>query len=84
SIDSLNINRSQCIQLARKPYWQVTGLNLQAEDLLIKKDYRWGFWQGSAIASANSASIDKTIANQLAVETKSTDGKWQLNRLFIP
>ncbi|MCG9660292.1 AsmA family protein [Vibrio mediterranei] len=84
SIDSLNINRSQWIQLARKPYWQVTGLNLQAEDLLIKKDYRWGFWQGSAIASANSASIDKTIANQVAVETKSTDGKWQLNRLFIP
>jgi hypothetical protein len=84
SIDSLNINRSQWIQLAQKPYWQVTGLNLQAEDLLIKKDYRWGFWQGSAIASANSASIDKTIANQVAVETKSTDGKWQLNRLFIP
>ncbi|MCY9872192.1 AsmA family protein [Vibrio barjaei] len=84
SIDSLNINRSQWIQLARKPYWQVTGLNLQAEELLIKKDYRWGFWQGSAIASANSASIDKTIANQVAVETKSTDGKWQLNRLFIP
>ncbi len=84
SIDSLNINRSQWIQLARKPYWQVTGLNLQAEDLLIKKDYRWGFWQGNAIASINSASIDNTIATQVALETKSTHGKWQLSRLFIP
>ncbi len=57
---------------------------MEANDLVLKKDYQWGLWQGKATASANSASIDKVLANQIIVETESKQGKWQLNRLFVP
>lgn len=57
---------------------------MEASDLLLKRDYQWGLWQGKATASANSASIDKILANQVIMETESKEGKWQLNRLFIP
>lgn len=84
AIDRVAINRSQWIQLSTKPFWQVTGFNMEASNLLLKRDYQWGLWQGKATASANSASIDKILANQLIMETESKEGKWQLNRLFIP
>lgn len=84
AIDRVAINRSQWIQLSTKPYWQVTGFNMEASDLLLKRDYQWGLWHGKATASANSASIDKILANQVIMETESKEGKWQLNRLFIP
>lgn len=84
TIDNATFNRSQWIQLANKPFWQVTGFNMEANDLILKKDYQWGLWQGKATASANSASIDKVLANQIIIETESKQGKWQLNRLFIP
>lgn len=84
TIDNATFNRSQWIQLASKPFWQVTGFNMEASDLVLKKDYQWGLWQGKATASANSASIDKVLANQIIVETESKQGKWQLNRLFVP
>jgi hypothetical protein len=84
SIDNVTFNRSQWIQLASKPFWQVTGFNMEANDLVLKKDYQWGLWQGKATASANSASIDKVLANQIIIETESKQGKWQLNRLFVP
>jgi len=84
AIDRVAINRSQWIQLSTKPFWQVTGFNMEASDLLLKRDYQWGLWQGKATASANSASIDKILANQVIMETESKEGKWQLNRLFIP
>lgn len=84
TIDRATFNRSQWIQLASKPFWQITGFNMEANDLILKKDYQWGLWQGKATASANSASIDKVLANQIIVETESKQGKWQLNRLFIP
>lgn len=84
AIDRVAINRSQWIQLSTKPFWQVTGFNMEASDLLLKRDYQWGLWQGKATASANSASIDKILANQVIMETESKQGKWQLNRLFIP
>jgi hypothetical protein len=84
SIDNVTFNRSQWIQLASKPFWQVTGFNMEANDLVLKKGYQWGLWQGKATASANSASIDKVLANQIIIETESKQGKWQLNRLFVP
>lgn len=84
SIDNVTFNRSQWIQLASEPFWQVTGFNMEANDLVLKKDYQWGLWQGKATASANSASIDKVLANQIIIETESKQGKWQLNRLFVP
>lgn len=84
SIDKLNINRTQWIQLVNKPFWQITGFNLEASHLVLKDNYQWGLWHGKAIASANSASIDSILANQLLLDTESSEGKWQLNKLFVP
>ncbi|MGV2989671.1 AsmA family protein [Vibrio sp. E150_011] len=83
-VKRLTINRGQWIQLQQQPNWQVTGFNLTAEDLELKRNGQWGLWQGKAAASANSVSIGSVKGSQVALETESQDGKWQLSRLFVP
>ncbi|CAH0524363.1 AsmA family protein [Vibrio hippocampi] len=84
SIDNVEITRGQWIQLNQQPHWQLTGVNIDSENLILKRDYRWGMWQGKLLASVNSASYDKIISNQLVLETESNNGLWRLNRLIIP
>ncbi|MCL9776464.1 AsmA family protein [Vibrio methylphosphonaticus] len=84
SIDHLTISRGQWIQIQNKPNWQISGLNLEGSNLELIRKGQWGLWQGKTAASANSVSIDRVLASQVALETQSHDGKWQLKRLFIP
>ncbi|WP_117235616.1 AsmA family protein [Vibrio maerlii] len=84
SIDQLSVENSQLIQINTKPYWQGTGVNLDAKQLELKRNGRWGVWQGDIRATANSLSLDNIIGTQAIVEMSSDDGLWQLNRAFIP
>ncbi|MGF1778620.1 AsmA family protein [Vibrio nomapromontoriensis] len=84
SINHLTVGRGQWIQTEDKPNWQVSGLNLEGNNLELIQKGQWGLWQGKTTASANSVSIDSVLASQVALEIQSNDGKWQLKRLFIP
>ncbi|MCZ8502005.1 AsmA family protein [Vibrio lentus] len=84
SIHRLNIERSQLIQLAKKPYWQVSGLHIEGHQVQLLQDRKLGLWQGKLMASANDASYQNILSAQPVVEMNSEQGKWTLTRLFAP
>ncbi|WP_251372986.1 AsmA family protein [Vibrio gigantis] len=84
SIDRLNVERTQLIQLAKKPYWQVSGLHMEGHQVQLLKDRKLGLWQGKLMASANDASYQSILSAQPVVEMNSKQGKWTLTRLFAP
>lgn len=84
SIEKLNIGNSQVIQLAKAPYWQLSGVNIEGYDLTLIDNKRFGLWQGELQITANSASYDSVLATQSVIEMHSDQGKWSLDRLFIP
>ncbi|KAA8671066.1 AsmA family protein [Vibrio gigantis] len=84
SIDRLNVERTQLIQLAQKPYWQVSGLHMEGHQVQLLKDRKLGLWQGKLMASANDASYQSILSAQPVVEMNSEQGKWTLTRLFAP
>ncbi|UPR49120.1 AsmA family protein [Vibrio cyclitrophicus] len=83
-ISQLNIERSQLIQLAQKPYWQVSGLHVEGHQVQLLQDRKLGLWQGKLMASANDASYQNIVSAQPVVKMNSDQGKWTLTRLFAP
>ncbi|WP_299130700.1 AsmA family protein [uncultured Vibrio sp.] len=84
SIDRLNVERTQLIQLANKPYWQLSGLHVEGHHVQLLQDRKLGLWQGKLMASANDASYQNILSAQPVVEMSSEQGKWTLTRLFMP
>lgn len=84
SVERLNIERSQFIQLIRQPYWQLSGLNIEGEKLRLKQEQQLGLWQGKLRATAANASYQDILSSHPLVEMHSDDGLWQLDRLFAP
>jgi hypothetical protein len=84
SISRLNVERSQRIQLANQPYWQVSGLHIEGQGLTLIEQSKWGLWEGELNASANDASYQSILSAQPVVEMSSHQGQWQLKRLFAP
>ncbi|HDY7730572.1 TPA: AsmA family protein [Vibrio vulnificus] len=84
SVERLNIERSQFIQLIRPPYWQLSGLNIDGEKLRLKQEQQLGLWQGKLRATAANASYQDILSSHPLVEMHSDDGLWQLDRLFAP
>ncbi|EGR0669795.1 AsmA family protein [Vibrio vulnificus] len=84
SVERLNIERSQFIQLIRQPYWQLSGLNIDGEKLWLKQEQQLGLWQGKLRATAANASYQDILSSHPLVEMHSDDGLWQLDRLFAP
>ncbi len=84
TIDSLNINNLQLIQLINKPFWQLSGLTVEGSATQLVKNAQWGLWNGELNMSANSASIGELVSTQGVIEMSSDKGKWQLERAFIP
>ncbi len=84
-INSLDIERSQIIQLAQEPYWQLSGLNLEGRQLEIKRlGPRWVVWNGTLDASVANASYNQVLSSHAAFATQSENGLWELTRLFVP
>lgn len=84
SVERLNIERSQFIQLIRQPYWQLSGLNIDGEKLRLKQEQQLGLLQGKLRATAANASYQDILSSHPLVEMHSDDGLWQLDRLFAP
>ncbi len=84
SIDQLEINNLQLIQLVNKPFWQLSGVTIEGKQNQLIRNKRWGLWNGKLMLSANSASIGELITTQGVIEMQSTDGKWKLHRAFVP
>lgn len=84
-VKQLEIERSQVIQLSKQPYWQLSGLNLEGDQLEVKHNNgHWGIWSGKLDASVVNASYAQVITSHAAISTQSENGFWQLTRLFAP
>lgn len=84
SIQELDIARSQFIQLISEPYWQISGLEVEGDNLQLMSQGKVGLWKGSLRAAVNNASYDSVITSHALAEMQSEQGQWQLTRLFAP
>jgi len=84
SIQELDIARSQFIQLVSEPYWQISGLEVEGDNLQLMSQGKVGLWKGRLRAAVNNASYDKVITSHALAEMQSEQGQWQLTRLFAP
>jgi hypothetical protein len=84
SINQLRIRHSQIIQLAHKPYWQLSGINADVTHAHILSQHQWRLSSGAIRISANNLSYDKFIATQGLLEMHGQDDTWYLDQLFIP
>ncbi|MDW6091217.1 AsmA family protein [Vibrio rhizosphaerae] len=84
NVEQLKIRNSQIIQLARQPYWQLSGINTDIDHAQLLNAQRWGLWQGSARISVNNLSYGQFVVSQGLVEMHSQAQNWILDRLFLP
>lgn len=84
SVKKLAIKHAQIIQLAQKPNWQLTGLEVKGDNLQLVKDGEIALWNGKLDIKANNASYDQLYSSLPVMSMTSDKGIWQLNDLFIP
>lgn len=83
-INELNLNNLQFLYLAGEPRWQISGLNGRGKNIELRRNNRWGLWNGDITLSANNASIGKTLTSQAILAMTSQDGLWTIHRGFLP
>lgn len=84
SVKKLAIKHSQIIQLAQKPNWQLTGLDVKGSDLQLVKDGEMALWDGMLDIKANNVSYDQLYSSLPVLSMSSQAGTWLLDDLFIP
>ncbi len=84
SIDELDVNNGQIIQIERKPYWQLSGVNIEGEQLSLIKGGKAGFFNGHLEVTANNASLDQLLTTQAMIRASSQQGDVRLERAFLP
>ncbi|CAM2875393.1 AsmA family protein [Vibrio rarus] len=84
SIDKVNIERSQIIDLSNDHHWQLSNLNVDGQDLILKQHHQWALWHGSLAASANSFTALGITSIKPYLETQTVDGLWRIKQLFLP
>ncbi|WP_428775165.1 AsmA family protein [Vibrio sp.] len=84
TVDRLDVHNSQFIQLNQSPYWQLSGLYIDGQQLELIRNDQPGLWQGKAEITVNSASYDQWRATQSVMESHADNGDWYLDRLMIP
>lgn len=84
TVQSLDIENTQLIQVEHKPYWQLSGLNIEGSGLVLVDGHHQGLLAGNLEASANAVSIDSLIATQAHLTASANQNKLTLERAFIP
>ncbi|RQW61401.1 AsmA family protein [Vibrio viridaestus] len=83
-VENFELRNSQIIQLASKPYWQLSGINGDLTNANILNKNQWGLWSGSLELSANNISYGMLKGTQGILQMHTTQQTWSLDRLFIP
>ncbi|MGF1759051.1 AsmA family protein [Photobacterium sagamiensis] len=63
---------------------QLTGLNINGEDLLLKRHGQLGLWQGELSVSASFASVNRVTMIEPYIMMQSQAGNWQLTQAIVP
>lgn len=83
-IAELDIENAQLIQVERPPYWQLSGLNIEGQELTLIHDDQVGLYDGSLEIGANNASIEQLLTTQAVLKASAKQGNITLERAFIP
>lgn len=79
----VTINNVQFIDLTT-PAKQASGLSIDGDNLNIKRNGKWGLWNGQLSIRASSASYDGVNSRNMLVNMHSKAGHFWLDKLFIP
>lgn len=80
----LNINNSQITSSASAMPFQLAGIDIDAQDAVLKQNNQWGLWQGQVEANLGFGSINQVVINQAIATMHSNAGQWQLDKLVLP
>lgn len=83
-VKKLNINNSQITSSASTVPFQLAGIDIDAQNAVLKQNNQWGLWQGNVEAGLGFGSINQVIINQAIATMHSNAGQWQLDRLVLP
>ena len=80
----ININNSQITSSTSHIPFQLAGIDIDAQDTVLKQNNQWGLWQGSIEANLGFGSINQIVMNQAIATMHSNAGQWQLDKLVLP
>lgn len=84
TIAHASIQGSQIIQLANKPFWQLSGANMRLDNATLINHNRFGFWSGHMNLSANNLSYDGILGFHGSLQMNSDGQTVSLDSLTIP
>ncbi len=84
--DNITITNSQYIDVGGEqlPPIQLSGLDIDGQNLHIKQQGKLGLWQGELNISANSVSYDKVTSEQPLIRMHTNQQHFWLDELFMP
>ncbi len=83
-VKKLNINNSQITSSASTVPFQLAGIDINAQNAVLKQNNQWGLWQGNVDADLGFGSINQVVINQAIATMHSNAGEWQLDKLVLP
>ena len=84
AIKTLEIKNSQLIQVDQRPYWQISGINIEGRGLQLIQNGKPSLYSGSLEASANNASLDNLLTTQAIVKLTAQNENISIERAFLP
>ena len=84
TIDQLDLENNQFIQLTHRPFWQLSGFSVEGSNMKLRHQQHWRLWQGQVQASASSVNYGDIIGSHAIIDTHSEHGLWVLDRLSVP
>jgi hypothetical protein len=83
-IGQAKINNAQIINLSSQNLWQVSGLDIEGDDLTLRKQRQFALWSGQLTASANTLNAFGLYSAQPWLDTHNREGEWVVDDLYIP
>ncbi len=84
TIDKLDINNIQLTSTDTQLPFQLAGINIDGNNVVVKHQHQWGLWQGDLDTSLGFASINQIVFIDPIVEMSSSNGDWAINKFVLP
>jgi hypothetical protein len=84
SITQLAVGYAQLTDVNPASPFQIAGLNINGEDLILKRHGHVGLWQGTLTSNSGAASVNKVSMTGPYIAMNSQAGNWQLKQLILP
>ena len=83
-VEKIGLNNIQVIQLNSLYPYQLSGLNVEGNNLDLLQYGQWGLWDGKLSISASNASFNYLLSQQLLIEMNTANGLWSIERALLP